>query len=474
MMRKFSTEFKILHNADRLAERIFLAFTILFIGFIVFTSCLLTASQKYKVKSNVFVQLFTGPSLDHVYAHHNLGDLSTNVLFYIPLGLFLSLTVSFRKPKFLTPWLLTGFFLSSAMEMAQYFIGRYADPVDLVTNTIGFILGFALGVSAIKYFGLRPSAVLGINPDDQTSTKINTVSSIRFLYISVYLVSSFLPFDVTFDLNNILSKLDPDKYGQTRLIFDPFYHISHWRHDADVVVGLFLGLLPVGILTAIRDGFQRNLNPFSTTLVCVLLAVVGELGQIFVYSRTSDIGMLIIAVCAGLAGWFLGRIWFMLQDYQGYSSFENEKHRNNFLLSITFFYILFLFLAAFAPFRFEFSLKAIEQKMFYQTNFIPFRSQLGMRDIEMIFWLLRDVGAFIPLGLLLTFCFRVFRPHMSRALVIILVAFFCAVFSVFLEIMKTTGVGRYSDITVVMLACLGGIMGSVFFRFLTKSVTPPN
>ena len=68
------------------------------------------------------------------------------------------------------------------MEIAQYFIGRYADPVDLATNTLGFVVGFELGVFAIRYLGLRPSAVLGINPDNQTSTKINTLSSIRFLY----------------------------------------------------------------------------------------------------------------------------------------------------------------------------------------------------------------------------------------------------------------------------------------------------
>ena len=472
MMRQFSKEFKILHNADRLAERIFLAFTVLFIGFVVFTSCLVTTSQKYKFKSNVFVQLFTAPSLDYVYAYHDLGDLSTNVLFYIPLGLFLSLTVSFRKPRFFTLWLLTGFLLSSAMEMAQYFIGRYADPVDLATNTLGFIVGFELGVFAIRYLGLRPSVVLGINPDNQTSTKINTIASLRFLYIAVYLLSSMLPFDITFDLKHIFNKLHPDKYGQFRLILDPFFHLTHWKHDADIVIGLFLGLLPVGILTAMRDGFRKNLNPVSTILVCLALAGVCEFGQIFVYSRTSDISMLVLAVLAGIAGWLLGRLWFMLQDFEGYSSFENDSHRNSFLFLITLGYILFLFLAALSPYRFEFSLKAIEQKILYQTNLIPFRNQLGMRNLEMSFWLLRDVGAFIPLGLLLTFCSRVVRPALSRGSVISLVALTCTLFAIFLELLKVTGVGRYGDLTIVMLACVGSMVGSVFFRFLTKSGAP--
>ena len=468
MIRQFTKEFRIIQNADRLAERIFLSLTILFIAFIVFASSILINSPKYKLKSNVFLQIVSMPSLDYVYAYHDMGDIATNVLFYIPLGLFLSLTVSFRKPRFFTPWLLLGFFLSVSMEVSQYFIGRYADPVDLVTNTFGSVFGFWLGVFAIKYFGLRPSAVLGINPDDQMSTKVNTVASIRFLYIAVYLVSTFLPFDLVFDPSAIYAKLHPDKYGQVRLILDPFYHFLHWKHDAEAVTGLFLGLLPVAILTAILHGFRRKLKPAAPMLVCFLLALTCEAGQVLVFSRTSDILMLPLSIAAGFLGWLIALVWFMLHDWEGYSFFESAGQRNRFLLLITAGYFLLLLSGALSPYHFEYSLKAIEQKLIYQTNLIPLRNQLSMRNVETSFWILRNIGAFVPLGLLLTFYFRTHFLTLERPWIILIVGLISALSAFILEIFKAMEVGYYFDLTSILLGCCGGLIGSIFFRFLTR------
>lgn len=468
-MRHFRQDFKILHNADKIAKRIFLGLSVLFAGFIIFTSCFLVSSPKYNVKPNVFVQLFSGPSLESALAYKDLEDMATNVLFYIPLGLFLALCVSFRKPLYLTPWLLIGFVLSAVMEIAQYFIGRYADPLDILTNSAGFFLGFEMGVIAIRNFGLRPSAVLGINPDNQTSTKINTVAAVRFLYIAVYLISSYLPLDVTFDPEVIIAKADPDKHGQLRLILDPLYHWKHWKHDGDAVTGLLLGLLPVGILTAILNAFQKKLNIFSPIFACLVLVFACEAGQLFILSRTTDVAMLALAFIAGLGGWLVARVWFMFQDYEGYASFENERHRNKFLVSMTKGYGLFLIVSALVPFRFEFSLRAIAQKILYQSNWIPFVNQIGMRDTEMTFWLLRDIGAFIPFGLLMTFLMRVNYPVLTRSHVISVVGVVSMVFAFFLEALKIFGVGRYVDITGVLLALLGAILGCIFFRFLSRS-----
>lgn len=468
MIRQFTKEFRILQNTDRLAERIFLSLTLFFAAFIIFASCFLTSAPKYKFKPSVLLQTVSLPSLNYAFAYRNAGDMASNVLFYIPLGLFLSLTVSFRKPRFFTPWLFIGFLLSVSMEISQYFIGRYADPLDLITNTLGSIFGFWLGVFAIKYFGLRPSAILGINPDDQTSTKVNTVASIRFLYIAVYLVSSFLPFDLIFNPSYIYAKLHPDLHGQIRLILDPFYHFSRWSHDTEIVTGLFLGLLPVGVLTAILGGFRKKLRPLAPIVACFLLALMSEVGQIFIFSRTSDILMLPLAIAAGILGWLIALVWFMLQDWEGYSFFENIDHRNKFLLFVLIGYFLLLVSSALSPYHFEYSLKAIEQKLIYQTNFIPLRNQLGMHNVDASFGLVRNVGAFVPLGLLLTFWFQIHYINLKRPRIIIVVGILCALSALVLEFLKTMGVGYYFDMTNVLLGCCGGLAGSIFFRFLTR------
>lgn len=468
-MRYLSQDFKIFHNADKLAERIFLLFSFLFVGLIVFPSSLLSVPQAHKHKSSLTSQLLRSPSITDVYAHHDLGDLSTNVLFYIPFGLFLSLTVSFRKPRFFTPWLAAGFILSVSMESAQYFVNRSPDPVDVMTNSLGFIVGFELGVFAIKFFGLRPSAILGINPDKQNSTKINTIASIRFIYMAVYLLCSWLPFDMIFHWKAILEKQHPDKWGHIRLILNPFYHFSHWRFDASALLGSLWGLLPLAVLTGVLQGFRKKFDLARIILVCALLVVISEIGQLFVYSRTTDVFMIVLAVLAGFLGWCVSLLWFRLQDTHGYSSFENEKHRNDFIFFVTFIYASLLVLAALVPFRFEYSFKAVIQKLLYQTNWVLFHNQVGLRDMEMSFGLLRDAGAFVPLGLLITFCWKVAQPTYSRTLLMSLTIMSAVVFSFVLEIIKAASVGQYADVTFLLFAFAGAVIGSISFHFFTRT-----
>lgn len=178
--------------------------------------------------------------------------------------------------------------------------------------------------------------------------------------------------------------------------------------------------------------------------------------------------MLPLAIGAGVLGWLVALVWFMLQDFEGYSFFESAHHRNKFLLLILAGYFFILILATLSPYRFEYSLKAIEQKIVYQTNLIPFKEQLEMRNVDTSFWLVRTMGAFIPLGLLLTFWIRIYYPRLRRLWSIGIVGFFCALSALILELFKVTGVGYYSDMTNVLLGCCGGIAGSIFFRFLAK------
>ena len=468
MIRQFTKDFRIIQNADRLAERIFLTVTFAFIGFILFAS-LVGPSPKYQLTSSALMRLISMPALDNAYAYHDLEDISSNVLFYIPLGLFLSFTVSFRRPHLLTPWLAAGFLLSAVIEVSQYFVGRYPDPMDLITNSAGFIFGFEIGVFAIKYFGLRPSAVIGINQDDLTSTKLNAIASIRFFYIAVYLVSSFVPFDISFDPGSIYGKLHPDRFGQMRLILDPSYHLNRWGHDAHTVCGLLLGILPVGILSAVMAGFRRKLNLASPVFTCFLLAVAAEIGQLFVISRVSDVVMVPVAITAGVVGWLFAQVWFMLQESPGESFFKNIEERNQFLLWLITGYVFLLVLSTLAPYRFEYSLRAVLQKLMYQSNWMPFKAHFVVHTVDNIFAILRGVGAFIPLGLFLTFSLRVYRPLVSRPWVIVIVGLAAAVLAMVLELFKVMDVGYYCDITYVILAGVGGVVGSVLFRLLTRS-----
>ena len=108
-------------NTDQLVKRVFLGLTILFVVFIMYASWTPGTQSIEGVRRQ-----FSGiDEISDVFRVHNLRDVATNVLLYIPLGVFLAL--SRRKPKMLSPWLALGFGVSLAMEFGQTFIGRHPE-----------------------------------------------------------------------------------------------------------------------------------------------------------------------------------------------------------------------------------------------------------------------------------------------------------------------------------------------------------
>ena len=79
-----------------------------------------------------------------------------NVLLFIPLGIFLPcLWQYFRK---LLNGLLFGFCMSLLVEALQIFSYRSTDINDLMTNTLGTVLGWCVGQIILRCFpGIEPS-----------------------------------------------------------------------------------------------------------------------------------------------------------------------------------------------------------------------------------------------------------------------------------------------------------------------------
>jgi len=76
---------------------------------------------------------------------HNLKDIAVNVVFFVPLGFFIALAKSpSQKNSRPTIWILFGTIFSSIIEILQPLFGRYSDPVDIISNTIGYIFGYLI------------------------------------------------------------------------------------------------------------------------------------------------------------------------------------------------------------------------------------------------------------------------------------------------------------------------------------------
>ena len=78
-----------------------------------------------------------------------------NVLLFVPLGFFLP--VLWRRFRSFLPTALFGLGFSLSIEVLQLFTFRATDINDLMTNTLGTVLGWCLGRLLLKLFpSIRP------------------------------------------------------------------------------------------------------------------------------------------------------------------------------------------------------------------------------------------------------------------------------------------------------------------------------
>ena len=91
-----------------------------------------------------------------LYMFSDWRSTGLNVLLFVPLGMMLPLLWADFRPLWKT--LLAGFGISFFIETLQLFSLRATDINDLMTNTVGTILGWCLGRLVMKLFpSIRPS-----------------------------------------------------------------------------------------------------------------------------------------------------------------------------------------------------------------------------------------------------------------------------------------------------------------------------
>lgn len=82
-----------------------------------------------------------------------LVEFFPNILLFIPIGFFIPLV--FEKKR---KWYKTGiliFLLTFTIEFFQYFIGRSSDINDIISNTLGGMIGYSLFLLCYKVYKKR-------------------------------------------------------------------------------------------------------------------------------------------------------------------------------------------------------------------------------------------------------------------------------------------------------------------------------
>lgn len=90
------------------------------------------------------------------YMFSDYGNSLLNVLLFVPLGFFLP--VLWKRFRSFLWTALFGLCFSLSIELLQLFTFRATDVNDLMTNTVGTILGWCLGRLVLRLFpSMRPS-----------------------------------------------------------------------------------------------------------------------------------------------------------------------------------------------------------------------------------------------------------------------------------------------------------------------------
>lgn len=110
----------------------------------------------------------------YMFSDHTTSLL--NVLLFLPFGIFLPVLWTTFRSLFRT--VLCGLLLSAAIEFLQIFTYRATDVNDLITNTLGTLLGYFIGMIIVKTF-----------PKPASCSTISTFSS---LLLAVFCVMFFI------------------------------------------------------------------------------------------------------------------------------------------------------------------------------------------------------------------------------------------------------------------------------------------
>ena len=232
----------------------------------------------------------------------SISDLVSNVLLFIPIGVFLTAAVDCRvawRPSSggtsrgaVVPLVVTAaFLLSAAVELAQAFVPyRTPSAVDVMAET----LGAALGAAAWRLRGARVDRAVTIAID--AVTRASRPCQLLLAYSVVFAVAWLLPLDFTLRPGEIA-----DKFQHKRLLL-PFVP------SPDAASRLELGLafaagLPLGVASVIcgsAPGRRRAVLPGLRLAIPALIAL--EALQVTVFSRTTDTTSLLAVIVATVAG----------------------------------------------------------------------------------------------------------------------------------------------------------------------------
>lgn len=220
-------------------------------------------------------------------------DFASNVLLFIPIGLFACASFDglwpHRRVWTVLAVLLAAVLLSTVLEVGQALVpSRTSSIVDVLAETLGAAAGLVTWRIASRRIDAMVSAAWLV------ARRASYPDRVLLAYCALFGLAWLLPFDFTLRPNEIA-----DKFEHKRLLL-PF------AASPDALTPAMLTLtciasIPIGIV-ALRFSARTRHPIASALLVTVPALLVLEAEQVLVFSRTTDATALVAAIGGVLLG----------------------------------------------------------------------------------------------------------------------------------------------------------------------------
>lgn len=349
--------------------------------------------------------------------HISRSDLLTNILVYIPLGYLLSAVSSARFGKFgrILLTVVFGFVLSLSMEYLQMSLpARTSSPIDLLLN----ILSTSLGALSFSCLGRGSSFGEWLRKWRQVWFNDGRIVDIGLFVIVFWGAMQLAPFVPSFDIGDLKNGIKP--------LWLTLNELSRFNLYRAVTYTLNIGSLGAVLLLILK---LRDHALVWLVIYCGMTL----LGKILIVGRQLSLEVLV----GFAAGMFLAI---------GLKGLPKAKL---ILSGICFVAVAFIV---------DELRSGISTVAYYDFNWIPFRSQMtenvsGIVSIIEGLWPFSTIG-FFAVANDLPFC----KKHAF------LLGLFLAVVVFSLEYVQTFIIGRYPDITTVILAVAGWSIPLIVLR----------
>lgn len=237
------------------------------------------------------------------WAPTNLSDVITNILIYVPIGLFISMRLQrSASPRFLALILpIAAAALSSfASEAGQTLIPqRTASFTDMLLNGVGTLVGISLAAPCLHLGGrliTQLKLALALHPQ----------RALFWIIVTLVILAKLAPFDFTITPSGLAASLATARWSP----FDvPRAVPQSVPEELVEMAGSFFAFALLGILgtRSLREiGERPSVCAVNTIAKLILLAVAIELVQIVIASHTCDAADALTHVYGAIVGTVLG------------------------------------------------------------------------------------------------------------------------------------------------------------------------